>query len=370
MTLVFTSCTFGYLDRARVLAKTVKRFHPDWKFALVMVDEEPEQFIFNMDDEPFDIQYRIKDLQLKNYEAWMFGHDIVELCTAVKGPFLKKFVKDGWDKIIYLDPDIAVYNSLTPIEELLDQYSVVLTPHQVTPETEEDAIRDNEITALNYGVYNLGFLAIRNDNNGKKLANWWNDRLLEYCHDDLPRGLFVDQKWFDLVPAMFDSVHILRDPGYNVASWNLSHRKLTIRNSCIYVNDIYPLRFYHFTKLGPIGQTMTKKYAKDNYDVFEVWADYERQVIKNKPSNLPDNWWFYGVYSDGISVAKEDRLRFRHDLSLQKKYPKPLQNRAALQLKFKKQKEKFGQKSEKKKRQIGIIRFLEKNTRTIRRIFK
>jgi hypothetical protein len=32
--LVFTSVTKSYLPKARVLAKSIKRFHPDWTFVL------------------------------------------------------------------------------------------------------------------------------------------------------------------------------------------------------------------------------------------------------------------------------------------------------------------------------------------------
>ena len=389
MNLIFTSCTFGYLAKARVLAQSFKKYNSDYEFALVMIDKEPEGFIFNLAEEPFDTVYYIEDMGLENYESWMFGHDVVELCTAVKGPFLKKFTNMGYDKIIYLDPDIAVYNSLSPIIDLLDSHSIIVTPHQVTPEEEKIAIIDNEITALNYGVYNLGFLAIRNNANGKRLANWWNDRLLEYCHDDLPKGLFVDQKWFDLVPAMFDGVYILRDPGYNVASWNLSHRKISITNKCIYVNGIFPLRFYHYTKLGPIGRKMTERYAKDNYEVFELWDKYEHMVEENTPLNLPSKWWYYGMYRDGTPIEKAERVRYRSNPNLKNVFPHPfsqknairkesgfhkveghvlIKNNAVASISKHKKRKTIGTFIEKNTR--SLRRFFEKNTRSIRRLFK
>lgn len=389
MNLIFTSCTFGYLAKARVLAQSFKKYNSDYEFALVMIDKEPEGFIFNLAEEPFDTVYYIEDMGLENYESWMFGHDVVELCTAVKGPFLKKFTNMGYDKIIYLDPDIAVYNSLSPIIDLLDSHSIIVTPHLVTPEDEENAILDNEFAALNYGVFNLGFLAIRNDANGKRLANWWNDRLLEYCHDDLPRGLFVDQKWFNLVPALFDGVYILRDPGYNVASWNLSHRKISITNKCIYVNGIFPLRFYHYTKLGPVGRTMTKRYAKDNHEVFEIWNKYEHMVEENTPLNLPSKWWYYGMYRDGTPIEKAERVRYRSMPNLKNVFPHPFSQKDAIR-----NESGFGKEighvliennsvasisKHKKRKTIGTFiekntrslrRFFEKNTRSIRRLFK
>ena len=42
------------------------------------------------------------------------------------------------------------------------------------------------------------------------------------------RMMFTDQRWIDFVPSFFDH-HILKDPGYNVAYWNLHGREVTSR---------------------------------------------------------------------------------------------------------------------------------------------
>ena len=39
--------------------------------------------------------------------------------------------------------------------------------------------------------------------------------------------MFTDQRWIDFVPCFFEH-HILKDPGYNVAYWNLHARALTL----------------------------------------------------------------------------------------------------------------------------------------------
>ena len=41
------------------------------------------------------------------------------------------------------------------------------------------------------------------------------------CIVDPERGFFVDQRWMDLVPGLAEDFHLLRDPGFNVAYWNL-----------------------------------------------------------------------------------------------------------------------------------------------------
>ena len=38
--------------------------------------------------------------------------------------------------------------------------------------------------------------------------------------------MFTDQRWVDFMPSLF-SHHLLKDPGYNVAYWNLHERPLT-----------------------------------------------------------------------------------------------------------------------------------------------
>jgi hypothetical protein len=206
---------------------------------------------------------------------------------------------------------------------LNDGNSILLTPHQVAQETDETAIVDNEVCSLGYGVYNLGFVGIANDSNGQAFSHWWSDRLSSYCYDDIARGLFVDQKWCDLVPALFDDVKILKYAGYNVASWNLSNRRFSIDGEgSILVNGV-PLGFYHFTKLGPLGDTMTERYAGDNVEVYEVWAWYKRMVKRFDEPNIPKGWWLYGQFENGEKIPRRARLLYRDRADLRTAFPDP-----------------------------------------------
>jgi len=318
----FTSFSFAYLNRARVLAESVKRFHPDWCFVALISDLPPAGFDFDPSQEPFDHIVWGHELPIPAISSWIFKHDLVELCTAVKGPMIELLLERGIEKVIYLDPDIAVFGPLDPIVEELDSSSIVLTPHQVDPEVTETAIFDNEVTALRHGVYNLGFVAVRNDAIGTRFASWWADRLRSYCYDELDRGIFVDQKWCDLVPAFFDRVKILRDPGYNVASWNISQRRLTADdNGALLVNG-QPLRFFHFTKLGPIGAMMTERYAGELL-VHEIWGWYRRSVEAATPVDLEPGWWHYGRFENGEPIATEARRVYRSQPGLREEFPEP-----------------------------------------------
>src|SRR5205085_123121 len=225
--------------------------------------------------------------------------------------------------VIYLDPDTALLGSLDPLLGWLEDHDILLTPHLIDPNDDDVAIRDNDLSASRTGIFNLGFVAIRTTGEGARFAKWWNDRLLSYCYDDMPNGMFVDQRWCDHVPALFDKVKVVRDPGYNVASWNLSTRTVAVQKDGRITVNGQPLRFWHFTKLGPIGDGMTKRYAGRNFPVYEIWAWYKRQIEAATEPDIPERWWAYGAYADGTPIEQRDRVLYRQQTDLQAAVPNP-----------------------------------------------
>ncbi len=320
----FTSITFSYLNRARVLGETLKKHHPDWTLWLCITDREPAGFSLVLEDEPYDKVLYSSDLDIPDFESWLFGHNVVEACTAVKGPMLRRLLEAGAEQVYYLDPDTAVCNSLQPLVDMLSEASILLTPHQLMPDHDHQAIVDNEICSLGHGIYNLGFIAVSSGETSQSFSQWWHDRCLHYCYDEREKGIFVDQKWCDLVPAFFDDVRIVRDPGYNVASWNLSNRTLDMTaDGEIVVNKSHLLRFFHFTKLGPIGDTMTRRYAGDNMEVYELWAWYKRKVLEFTDQRIPEGWWYYGTYGNREPIPDRARVIYRSRTDLQSAFPDP-----------------------------------------------
>ena len=322
----YTSFSYSYLDRARVLARSIRKHHPDWVIWAVLTDKEPQGFTLDWSAEDYDKVITAEDLFGPGTDSWLFGLDIVEACTAVKGKALLHILADPTaDKVFYFDPDIALFNPVTPISDLLDSYSVVLTPHQIDPEpaTDKRAIMDNEVASLYYGTFNLGFIAVKNDSEAHRFATWWAERLRDWCHDRLDVGIFVDQKWCNLVPCFFDKVKILRDPGCNVASWNLSQRKMRFdAEGQALINDV-PLRFYHFTKLGPVGDTMTRRYARDNDEIHELWWWYRQQILASFVNGIQKGWWHYSRFNNGVEIKKSLRELYRNREDLKAAFPHP-----------------------------------------------
>jgi len=319
----FTSASFAYLDRVRVLGETLRRHHPDWTLWLCLSDQEPLCFAYDSSAETFDHVVRLGELGIPDLRRWTFDHDVVELCTAVKGQMLCRLLEMGAEKVVYLDPDIAVLESLDEIDELLSTYNVILTPHQIEPDDTKAAIIDNEIGSLKYGIYNLGFIAVANTAEGRRFAGWWRDRLLDFCFDDVPNGLFTDQRWCDHVPSFFTGVHILRDPGYNVASWNLSRRKITIESDGSIRAAGHKLRFFHFTKVTWVGEIMLERYANGSIEIFELIKWYRGRLLHHAVADLPKHWWAYGTYRDGTPIPREHRLAYRANPDLRARFPDP-----------------------------------------------
>ena len=323
----YTSFSFSYLNRARVLAATLRQHHPDWTLWAVVTDAAPDTMPMDWTSEGFDRVIFSNDLMGKDADAWLFGHNIVEACTAVKGAAAAHILAENdCKKLLYFDPDIAIFNPMDDVVAALETHSIVLTPHQTAPAERDNrqSILDNEISSLMHGAYNLGFIAMANTEEGRRFAGWWDDRLRDWCQDRKEIGVFVDQKWCDLIPCFFDDVKILRDPGYNVASWNLSHRTLTFDPEGLALVNGRPLRFFHFTKLGAVGDTMTKRYAGDNFEVFELWAWYKSQVEAETDPNIPAGYWRYGTFDNGVPIPDEARRLYRERVDLRKAFPNPI----------------------------------------------
>lgn len=295
----------------RTLFQSVQAHHPDWHTVLVLADEDPNGFELDLSQEPFGQVMRLNQLNIPEWQSWAFGHDIVELCTAVKGPALVGLLDQGFDAVIYLDPDTLLFSALEEVLPMLETHSAILTPHQLTPDLSRKAIIDNEGGSLRYGIFNLGFLAVRNRPDGRRFARWWADRLGEFCIDDPEAGLFTDQKWCNHVPVFFPEVGILRHAGYNVASWNLSQRELALQPDGGIAAAGQPLRFFHFTKIGSVGPDMLARYAGGNSLVHELAFWYICQLERNRPKGIPEGWWYYGHYTDGRPIPLADRRASR-----------------------------------------------------------
>lgn len=319
---VFTSITSNYLPKARVLAKSVKRHAPRSMFHLLLCDRPPAGF--DLSREPFDHLIELKEYPVDNRLAWIFQHNVVELCTAVKGwGFQRILDQHDADAVIYLDPDVVLFSPLQDLAQMLEGSSILVTPHQTEPEQDPGAVIDNEVSSLKHGVFNLGFLAVRNCPEGRRFIDWWAARLRDFCFDDRGQGLFTDQKWVDLAPAFFPGLGIVREPQFNVSTWNISHRELTgDPEGGMFVNG-KPLCFYHFSGFDSGAMKVMSEVYGTGSLLAQLRRWYIRKCAENGQEELGSLDCFYDFYSDGGRIRPAERWLYRHRGELASRFPDP-----------------------------------------------
>src|SRR3984885_3796175 len=207
--MIRAACTivsFNYLAYARTLCNSFLEFHPNDKFYVLLVDRLPQDF--DPSRENFALVL-VEELGIPDFESVAFKYGILELNTNVKPTFLKRLFTEGIDQLIYFDPDILICAPLHPVFEALNANAIVLTPHCTSP-NEEGAY--SEVLLLIDGVFNLGFIALSRAAETDRFLDWWEHRCLTLGYNERWAGLFVDQKWINLVPCYFDSVHVLKHP--------------------------------------------------------------------------------------------------------------------------------------------------------------
>src|SRR5262249_53249636 len=223
----------NYLAFARTLTKSFLSLHPNSRVFVLIVDDF-EGYITS--EEPFQI-VKLTDLNIPGLPSLCFKHDLKELCTAVKARLLEYLLREkSVARLMYLDPDILVTGCLEQLFKKLDTFDVILTPH-LDKDYPGDGLLPDDGYILRAGQFNLGFIAINSSANAQAFLNWWKSKLDENCVVDLMRGYFVDQKFLDFVPTLFENFWIEKDPGYNVAYWNLHSRKLSQSNGDWKCND-------------------------------------------------------------------------------------------------------------------------------------
>lgn len=322
---IFTSAAFNYIPKVRLLAQSVKKFHPDWHFHLAL--PEPMAQGQDLSAEPFDKVWPIDTLDIPHWKAWAFCHGLVELATAIK-PFLlhKLLQEEKVEQVIYLDPDIVVFSPLDDILEALRNTNIVLTPHQSAPEENLPAVMDNEICSLRHGIYNLGFIGVANSAESRRFADWWRKRLYYFCRADIPNGLFTDQRWIDLAPALFRGVQILQDSRYNMASWNLTTRPLERDAGGNYSVHGKPLAFYHFTGFDSGDHLyMVKKNSGDNPAALHLVQWYQNATAGLSKDPLAQLEWAFARFSNGEPIDDQMRILYREGVDLQAQFPDPFE---------------------------------------------
>ena len=237
---VFTVCNLAYLQKALVLAESLLRYDRI-KLNIYIIDKKVDVDLpINVADFTW-----IEDVGIPRLYELAFKYDITEFSTSLK-PGLTLKLLEKFEKVIFLDPDICLYHSVSPILNDLNEHSIVVTPHYTVPMP--DSFLDSDMRLLRFGSFNLGFYAVTNSDQSLYFLRWWNNRCLRLCFFEAQFGLSTDQKWVSIAPCFFKDLYVSFNLGYNAAIWNAHERSITKGSDNTYlVNGKYPLVFFHFS---------------------------------------------------------------------------------------------------------------------------
>lgn len=318
-TAVFTIVSLNYLPFAMTLMDSLRSIHPAWDRHVLLVDRANDEQLAGKD--LYHVT-TVEALPLPNMREFLFRYGIMELNTAVKPYMFRNLRKQGYDRVVYFDPDILVIDKLLDIEHLLDEgRTAVITPHLTAPM--DDGLQPTELDILRAGSYNLGFIAVNGLPVSDKFISWWAGKLEYGAGADPDRGVFTDQKWIDLAPGMFGEFAILRDPGYNVAYWNVPHRPITRRDGAWFA-ALQPLRFFHFSGFDPLNpEPFSKHQNRLTLSTIgparELALQYAQLVLDRGFEAYRHKPYAFGAFSNGVSIPRSIRSLYRKEPKLRKR---------------------------------------------------
>ena len=334
---VFTIVARNYLPYALVLGDSVLQYHPDATFSIFLMDDLDHSLRSSIEARGFQPIFP-EEIPLTEYRKLAFQYNITEASTGVKPSVIQMLFDSGAKKVIYLDPDILCFRRFDEVLAALDGCCIVLTPHICSPVP--DDYYPGERALLNSGAFNLGFIALRASETSTRFLRWWAEHLRRECVQEIESGLFVDQKWIDMVPACFDHVYIMRNLAYNIAYWNLHERALEEREGKLYeVQSGDRVAFIHFsgivlddlnslckyTARNPFGDGSCKqRYTLSSRpDLAATFMRYKQLLLAADFESFSRLSYAYAAYDDGEPISDLERSLYRTSESWRSKEVDP-----------------------------------------------
>ncbi|MGY8605929.1 glycosyltransferase [Gluconobacter cerinus] len=309
---LFTICSNNYMPAARVLMDSVSKLHPEFDLFIGLADKIVDwDGLYNG---PASI-IEAHTLDIPDFNTFAFQYDIMEFNTAIK-PFLMEHLlaDQGFDRVFYFDPDILLLNRLDLLLTHFDDgASFLLTPHLHRPaEGDSDP---NDITIMRAGVYNLGFLGASRSTETLDVIRWWMRRLHRTCINAQEQGIFVDQKFMDLVPCFAPNTHIIHNPGMNLAYWNLAQVTFRQHDNAWTANED-PLVFFHFSGFDPRHPECLSKHSRHFRTniapaLRNLLNRYSELLFSAGYGTIPAALYAYGFFTSGTRIPEHVRRMFR-----------------------------------------------------------
>ncbi|HYF83990.1 MAG TPA: putative nucleotide-diphospho-sugar transferase [Clostridia bacterium] len=215
-----------------------------------------------------------------------------EYCWTIKASLVKLILKQHnyIDSILYLDSDTFMYSNPDSFFDSLKKNDVLLTSHNFTSVV--------DYSTRQKGLYNAGIVGFKNSRNALRILNWWENRCIEWCYNEIQPNRFGDQKYLETIKNKHSKTAVIESVGGNAAMWNIEYCDIKKLDNKVYINNDI-LIFFHFCIFFII-----------NENEFELW-----ECICPKLENSAMQLIFI-PYVQAIKNAINQVKKYETDISL------------------------------------------------------
>ncbi|MEZ5312584.1 MAG: hypothetical protein R2862_02500 [Thermoanaerobaculia bacterium] len=235
-----------------------------------------------------DSALALSDLDIPDLPAFRFRYPPPVACYASTPFLLRHLLRQGARSVLFLKLESLVVGDLAPLFSRLRQATILLTPHLIEPLSGPGA-PEREREVLLAGAYNAGVVGVSASEEATRFLDWWCLRVEHGCLHDVARGMHFEQRWLDLVPAYFEGVQIVRDPGGNVGHWSLPERRVGIVGDRVLVDgrEAAVFRFSGYDPAAPerVTRHSSRLSTEGIGEAAQLFERYRRAVAAAGPAH-------------------------------------------------------------------------------------
>jgi len=249
-------CTYfdsGYLSRGLALISSLREHGDNAPVYVLALDETAALYL---DEFAPENVFVVRIEQLEEAEPFLLPlkpnrsrMEYYFTCTPLLIRYVMNLQSIPGAMSIYLDGDLFFFDNPDLVIEALGNSSVGIIEHRYTDSRAKKLAK--------YGRFNVGWVGFRDDENGRKVLDWYSEQTLNWCSDKPEDGKYADQGYLNWFPD-FNGVKVLDSPGFNLAPWNVQRHKISIEENpdgnLRPIVDKRPLVFFHFHGLRRVGK--------------------------------------------------------------------------------------------------------------------
>ncbi len=173
----------------------------------------------------------------------------VEYCWTVTPAFCALMVERApkGAVVAWLDADIAFLRDPVELLDSLGSGSLLLVPHRYY-RLYPDSATVPDLTE-NWGTYNGGTIAFRNDDEGLAAVRRWRRLSIDWCFDRVEEGRFGNQKHLTDFAERFGGARVMAIPGGSLGPWNAGQFALRRGTDGGVLADGQAVLSYHYQSL-------------------------------------------------------------------------------------------------------------------------